>query len=165
MTVAALESLGMIYTFGAEVNSMMDERVFISLLGIGSAVIDNVPLVAASIGMFREGLDDQIWHFIAYAAGTGGSMLIIGSAAGVVAMGMEKISFFWYLKRISLLAAIGYFAGIGTFLLMPTTHKEVSDNKAENKKETSIEHANKIKDENKSIQFSHNYLNENVTKE
>lgn len=165
MTVAALESLGMIYTFGAEVNSMMDERVFISLLGIGSAVIDNVPLVAASIGMFREGLDDQIWHFIAYAAGTGGSMLIIGSAAGVVAMGMEKISFFWYLKRISLLAAIGYFAGIGTFLLMPTTHKEVSDNKAENKKETSIEHANKIKDENKSIKFSHNYLNENVTKE
>jgi Na+/H+ antiporter NhaD/arsenite permease-like protein len=70
-------------------------------------------------------MNDQIWHFIAYAAGTGGSLLIIGSAAGVVAMGMEKISFFWYLKRMTLLAALGYFAGIGTFLLMPTTHKEV----------------------------------------
>ena len=127
MTVAALESLGMIYTFGDNVNSMMDERIFITLLGVGSAVIDNVPLVAASIGMFQEAMNDQIWHFIAYAAGTGGSLLIIGSAAGVVAMGMEKISFFWYLKRITFLAAIGYFAGIGTFLLMPTTHKEVRD--------------------------------------
>ena len=68
-------------------------------LGIGSAVIDNVPLVAASLGMFTEPLDDQLWHFIAYSAGTGGSMLIIGSAAGVVAMGMEKIDFFWYLKK------------------------------------------------------------------
>ena len=125
MTVAALESLGMIYTFGDDVNSMMDERIFITLLGLGSAVIDNVPLVAASIGMFQEAMNDQIWHFIAYAAGTGGSLLIIGSAAGVVAMGMEKISFFWYLKRMTLLAALGYFAGIGTFLLMPTTHKEV----------------------------------------
>ena len=125
MTVAALESLGMIYTFGDDVNSMMDERIFITLLGVGSAVIDNVPLVAASIGMFQEAMNDQIWHFIAYAAGTGGSLLIIGSAAGVVAMGMEKISFFWYLKRMTLLAALGYFAGIGTFLLMPTTHKEV----------------------------------------
>ena len=118
MTVAALESLGMIFTFGNEVNGMMDERVFVSLLGIGSAIIDNVPLVAASMGMFQEPMDANVWHFIAYAAGTGGSMLIIGSAAGVVAMGMENISFFWYLKRISLLALIGYFAGIGVFLIL-----------------------------------------------
>lgn len=118
MTVAALESLGMIFTFGNEVNAMMDERVFVSLLGIGSAIIDNVPLVAASMGMFPDAMDSNVWHFIAFAAGTGGSMLIIGSAAGVVAMGMENISFFWYLRRISLLALIGYVAGIGVFLIL-----------------------------------------------
>lgn len=118
MTVAALESLGMIYTFGNTVNAQMDQDLFVSLLGIGSAIIDNVPLVAASMGMFPDVMDSRVWHFIAYAAGTGGSMLIIGSAAGVVAMGMENISFFWYLKRISLLALIGYFAGIGVFLIL-----------------------------------------------
>ncbi len=167
MTVAALESLGMVYTFGDQVNSMMDERVFISLLGIGSAIIDNVPLVAASIGMFQEGLDDQIWHFIAYAAGTGGSMLIIGSAAGVVAMGMEKISFFWYLKRMTLLAAIGYFAGIAVFLLMPTADKKAKDKKEEHKTEKNIGHHGKVFEEqtNQSKQFSSNYLNERVTKQ
>ena len=69
------------------------------------------------MGMFQEPMDAGIWHLIAYAAGTGGSMLIIGSAAGVVAMGMEKISFFWYLKNISLLALIGYLAGAGVFFL------------------------------------------------
>jgi len=118
MTVAALESLGMVFTFGNEVNSMMDERIFVSLLGAGSAIIDNVPLVAASMGMFPDAMDANVWHFIAYAAGTGGSMLIIGSAAGVVAMGMENIEFFWYMKRISLLALIGYVAGIGVFLIL-----------------------------------------------
>lgn len=115
MTVAALESLGIIFTFGQDVNASMDENLFIVLLGAGSAVIDNVPLVAASMGMFQEGMDAQVWHFIAYAAGTGGSMLVIGSAAGVVAMGMEKISFFWYLKNISLLALIGYLAGAAVY--------------------------------------------------
>lgn len=120
MTVAALESLGLIFTFGQDVQSAMPNDVFIMLLGGGSAVIDNVPLVAASMGMFdvtQFGTDDHIWHFIAYAAGTGGSMLIIGSAAGVVAMGMEKISFFWYLKNIAWLALIGYLAGAGVYLL------------------------------------------------
>lgn len=121
MTVAALESLGLIFTFGESVQSAMSNNTFIMLLGAGSAVIDNVPLVAASMGMFdisQYGTDNSIWHFIAYAAGTGGSMLIIGSAAGVVAMGMEKISFFWYLKNITWLALIGYLAGAGVFLLM-----------------------------------------------
>lgn len=117
MTVAALESLGMIFTFGQDVNAAMDQNLFIILLGAGSAVIDNVPLVAASMGMFQEMMDSNVWHFIAYAAGTGGSMLIIGSAAGVVAMGMEKISFFWYLRNISLLALIGYLGGVGIILL------------------------------------------------
>ncbi len=117
MTVAALESLGMIFMFGNSVRASMDENVFILLLGVGSAIIDNVPLVAASMGMFQEPMDSGIWHLIAYSAGTGGSMLIIGSAAGVVAMGMEKISFFWYLKNISLLALIGFLAGAGVFFL------------------------------------------------
>lgn len=117
MTVAAMESLGLIFNFGQVVSASMPESLFVSLLGVGSAVIDNVPLVAASIGMFQEAKDENVWHFIAYAAGTGGSMLIIGSAAGVVAMGMEKISFGWYLKNITLLALAGYLAGI-TFLML-----------------------------------------------
>jgi Na+/H+ antiporter NhaD/arsenite permease-like protein len=118
MTVAAMESLGLIFQFGQDVNARIDENVFVSLLGVSSAIIDNVPLVAASIGMFQDAPDANVWHFIAYAAGTGGSMLIIGSAAGVVAMGMEKITFFWYLKNITLLALLGYIAGIGAFLLI-----------------------------------------------
>jgi Na+/H+ antiporter NhaD/arsenite permease-like protein len=95
----------------------MPQNVFVTAMGATSAVIDNVPLVAASIGMFQESTDAVIWHQIAYAAGTGGSMLIIGSAAGVVAMGMEKISFVWYLKNVSLIALIGYLAGIGVLFL------------------------------------------------
>ncbi|MEY4658408.1 MAG: hypothetical protein RJB36_174, partial [Bacteroidota bacterium] len=118
MTVAAMESLGMIFSFGSQIQESMDVNIFVTLLGIASAIIDNVPIVAASMGMFQYASDHEVWHLIAYAAGTGGSMLIIGSAAGVVAMGMEKISFLWYLQRISLLAALGYFAGIGTFFLL-----------------------------------------------
>lgn len=117
MTVAALESLGLVFNFGQSVQSNMHDDVFVLLLGAGSAVIDNVPLVAASMGMFNAPVDDHIWQFIAYSAGTGGSMLIIGSAAGVVAMGMERISFFWYLKNMSWLALIGYLAGAGFYLL------------------------------------------------
>jgi len=118
MTVAALESLGLIFSFGQDVQASMDSNVFIMLLGAGSAVIDNVPLVAASMGMYDVnvvGTDNSIWHFIAYSAGTGGSMLIIGSAAGVVAMGMEKISFFWYLKNIAWLALVGFLAGAAVY--------------------------------------------------
>lgn len=118
MTVAALESLGLVFSFGNSVNQSMNTDVFVMLLGVGSAIIDNVPLVAASMGMFQESIDHHVWHFIAYAAGTGGSMLIIGSAAGVVAMGMEKISFFWYLKNITWLATVGYLAGAGLYLLI-----------------------------------------------
>lgn len=119
MTVAALESLGLIFEFGKDVQLVMDNKYFILLLGVGSAIIDNVPLVAASMGMFDMNtyvMDDHLWHFIAYAAGTGGSMLIIGSAAGVVAMGMEKISFFWYLKNITWLALLGYILGAIFFI-------------------------------------------------
>jgi len=118
MTVSAMESIGTISNFGQTVSQYIPETLFVTLLGLCSAVIDNVPLVAASIGMFTASPDANVWHFIAYAAGTGGSILILGSAAGVVAMGMEKISFVWYLKNISLLAIAGYFAGIGVFLLL-----------------------------------------------
>jgi Na+/H+ antiporter NhaD/arsenite permease-like protein len=117
MTVAALESLGLVFNLGSTIQQAIDINLFVLLLGAGSAIIDNVPLVAASMGMFDLDLDNPVWHFIAYSAGTGGSMLIIGSAAGVVAMGMEKISFFWYFKNISWLAALGYLTGACSFLL------------------------------------------------
>ena len=113
----ALESLGIVFNLGKSVQESIPINFFVLLLGAGSAVIDNVPLVAASMGMFDLAMDDAVWHFIAYSAGTGGSMLIIGSAAGVVAMGMEKISFFWYLKNIAWLATIGYLTGACSFLL------------------------------------------------
>ncbi len=119
MAVAALESLGYLFNYAEAMNEAIPQTdIVVMLLGIGSAVIDNVPLVAASMGMFSEGADDPLWHFIAYSAGTGGSMLIIGSAAGVVAMGMEKIDFFWYLKKIAWLAFIGFAAGAIVFILM-----------------------------------------------
>ena len=119
LAVAALESLGLLFEFAGTLNATIpNSDIVIMLLGVGSAVIDNVPLVAASIVMFSELLDDPLWHFIAFSAGTGGSMLIIGSAAGVVAMGMEKIDFFWYLKKISWLAAIGFLGGSFTFMLL-----------------------------------------------
>ena len=117
MTVAALESLGLVFNLGKNIQESIPINFFVILLGFGSAVIDNVPLVAASMGMFDLEIDNTVWHFIAYSAGTGGSMLIIGSAAGVVAMGMEKISFFWYLKNIAWLAAVGYLTGACSFLL------------------------------------------------
>ncbi|WP_422105823.1 sodium:proton antiporter NhaD [Winogradskyella sp.] len=128
MAVAALESLGILFGFannlqdtmpmlGTELHGEGVSDLVVLLLGVGSAVIDNVPLVAASLGMFSEPLDNELWHFIAYSAGTGGSMLIIGSAAGVVAMGMEKIDFFWYLKKISWLALVGFIAGAAAFMV------------------------------------------------
>ncbi|OAB79659.1 sodium:proton antiporter NhaD [Cochleicola gelatinilyticus] len=95
-----------------------NQDVVVILLGVLSAIIDNVPLVAASMGMYDSPTDSVLWHFIAYSAGTGGSMLIIGSAAGVAAMGMERIDFIWYLKKITWLAFIGFIAGAGVFLLI-----------------------------------------------
>ncbi len=96
--------------------SVPNQYIVVSILGVLSAIIDNVPLVAATMGMYDYPIDHSIWHFIAYAAGTGGSMLIIGSAAGVAAMGMEKIDFIWYFKKITWLALLGYVAGIIVFL-------------------------------------------------
>lgn len=87
------------------------------LIGVFSSVIDNVPLVAASMGMYSFPMDHYFWEMLAYCAGTGGSILIIGSAAGVAVMGMEKIDFIWYLKHISWIALVGYLAGAGVFIL------------------------------------------------
>ena len=119
LAVAALESLGILFHYAESLNEAIPNTdIVVMLFGVGSAVIDNVPLVAASMGMFGESMDSPLWHFIAYSAGTGGSMLIIGSAAGVVAMGMEKIDFFWYLKKIAWLAFIGFISGAGAFILL-----------------------------------------------
>ena len=119
LAVAALESLGILFHAAASLNEAIPNTdIVVMLFGVGSAIIDNVPLVAASMGMFSESIDNPLWHFIAYSAGTGGSMLIIGSAAGVVAMGMEKIDFFWYLKKIAWLALVGFLAGAVAFVLM-----------------------------------------------
>ena len=131
MAVAALESLGVLFNFANDMNATVPmlgtepniegygvSDLVVMLMGVASAVIDNVPLVAASIGMFSNPEDSPLWHFIAYSAGTGGSMLIIGSAAGVVAMGMEKINFFWYMKKISWLAFIGFLVGSAAFMVI-----------------------------------------------
>ncbi len=127
MAVGALEALGIVFGVGQWLVSTFENvdwilfeglDIVVFVLGFLSAAIDNVPLVAASMGMFGEAIDNPLWHGIAYAAGTGGSMVIIGSAAGVVAMGMEKIDFMWYIKKIAFLAFIGYLAGFITFILL-----------------------------------------------
>jgi len=96
------------------------QSVIVMLIGMASAIVDNVPLVAAAMGMYSLAQyppDHFFWEFLAYCAGTGGSILIIGSAAGVAAMGLEKIHFFWYVRKISGLALVGYLAGAGVYLL------------------------------------------------
>jgi Na+/H+ antiporter NhaD/arsenite permease-like protein len=118
MSVAAIESLGLLHMLADQLDAFFPNRdIVILLLGTFSALFDNVPLVAASMGMYDAPIDDRLWHFIAYAAGTGGSMMIIGSAAGVAAMGLEKIDFIWFFKRISLLAFLGFISGAGVYLL------------------------------------------------
>ena len=103
----------------------MDEKIgnrnlIVMSIGLLSSIVDNVPLVAAAMGMYtmqQYPPDHNFWEFLAYCTGTGGSVLIIGSAAGVAIMGIEKINFIWYMKRISLLALIGYFAGALAYIL------------------------------------------------
>ncbi len=115
IAIAALQSTGQLALLSQMMNEKIgDLNIIVPAIGLLSAVVDNVPLIAASMGMYDINVypaDSYIWEFLAYCAGTGGSILIIGSAAGVAAMGMEKIDFIWYLKKIAWLAAIGYFAG------------------------------------------------------
>ncbi len=122
LAVGALQSMEILSHFANWLDETIgDQRIIITLIGILSSIVDNVPLVAASMGMYDMSVyyqDHLIWEYLAYCAGTGGSILIIGSAAGVAVMGMEKIDFIWYIKRISLLAMLGYFAGAIIYLII-----------------------------------------------
>lgn len=119
LAIAGLETLGNLRLFAEALTSFIGDKSLIAMvLGVASAVIDNVPLVAAAMGMYDDAMDSTFWHLIAYTCGTGGSMLIIGSAAGVAAMGLERIDFIWYFKKISWLAALGYLAGILVFEIL-----------------------------------------------
>ena len=121
LSVAALQTIGVLTGIAGWMNETIGNINVITVsIGLLSAIIDNVPLVAAAQGMYgldTYPTDHYFWTFLAYCAGTGGSCLIIGSAAGVAAMGLEKIEFFWYLKNISLFALLGYLAGAGVFIL------------------------------------------------
>jgi Na+/H+ antiporter NhaD/arsenite permease-like protein len=122
LSISALQTSGVLTSLANSLNSAFSsQNTILVLTGFMSAIIDNVPLVAAYQGMYPLSeyiTDSSFWHLLAYCSGTGGSMLIIGSAAGVVAMGIEKISFGWYLKNISLLAVLGYLAGFGVYLII-----------------------------------------------
>ncbi|MFZ9680298.1 MAG: sodium:proton antiporter NhaD [Bacteroidia bacterium] len=122
LAIGALETVNILHLLAEWLDHTVGNLSgIVFLIGLLSAVIDNVPLVAASMGMYELSvypMDNWMWHFMAYCAGVGGSVLIIGSAAGVAVMGMEKIDFGWYLKKISWLALLGYSAGAGVYLLM-----------------------------------------------
>ena len=137
MAVGALSQAGILGNLATYLNNKFHDVYIINIIiGILSSIVDNVPLVAACMDMYPVMTDATaalaadpsyamlfvedglFWHLLAFSAGVGGSMLIIGSAAGVVAMGIEKISFTWYLRRISWMALAGYLAGIGTIALI-----------------------------------------------
>lgn len=125
--VAGLESLHVLEKLSAWLDQTIgNQDLIVVLIGLLSAIVDNVPLVAATMGMYDLSTfpaDSKLWEFIAYCAGTGGSVLIIGSAAGVAVMGIEKIDFIWYLKKMSVIALLGYFAGAGAYLIIyPLMH-------------------------------------------
>ena len=132
MTVASLEEIGVLHSFGEWLDTASGGNSFIvtGIIGLVSAIVDNVPLVASCMGMYEVAgpaaagtelahfmVDGSFWQLLAFCAGTGGSILIIGSAAGVAVMGLEKISFGWYLKHVSWLALLGYFAGMVVYWL------------------------------------------------
>src|SRR5688572_7656594 len=121
ISISALQVTGQLSQLAAWLSdTIINDAAIVTSMGLLSAIVDNVPLVAAPQGMYsldQYPTDHFFWVFLAYATGTGGSALIIGSAAGVAAMGMEKVTFFWYLKRITWLALVGYFAGILIYLL------------------------------------------------
>ncbi len=126
LAVAGLQSANHLKTMADLLNVWFDGNIYSIniIIGLLSAIVDNVPLVAGSMGMYEiasSGAFAQngvFWQFLAFCAGTGGSALIIGSAAGVAVMGLEKIDFMWYVKKISILALIGYFSGVGTYILL-----------------------------------------------
>jgi Na+/H+ antiporter NhaD/arsenite permease-like protein len=129
LAVGALEEIGILTDFASVLDENIKHPVLIAtLIGFLSAIVDNVPLVAASMGMYKLTFyptDSNFWEAVAYAAGTGGSMLIIGSAAGVVFMGIEDVDFFWYLKNITLAALIGFLGGIVAYVFIHMSFLEL----------------------------------------
>ncbi|GHS91210.1 sodium:proton antiporter [Bacteroidia bacterium] len=122
MAVAAMQTCGQLTMLSQSLDKIPMEEpgkyyLITGIIGVLSSIVDNVPLVAGAMGMYNFPVDHYFWEFLAYAAGTGGSILIIGSAAGVAVMGMEKIDFIWYLKKISLLALVGYIAGCAIYII------------------------------------------------
>ena len=123
MAVACLSEIGVLTAMGRGLESISDGNHYLvtGIIGVLSSIVDNVPLVAGCMGMYPiaptgdMAVDGIFWQLLAYCAGVGGSMLIIGSAAGVVVMGLEKITFGWYMKRITWVAFVGYVAGILTY--------------------------------------------------
>lgn len=123
LAVAGLQSAGHLSMLAGGMDTAFNHNYYLidMVIGVLSSIVDNVPLVAGVMGMYDLStfpMDSMLWVFLAYCAGTGGSILIIGSAAGVAVMGMEKIDFIWYLKRITPYALLGYLAGAGVFVLM-----------------------------------------------
>ncbi|TAE72191.1 MAG: sodium:proton antiporter [Bacteroidetes bacterium] len=121
VAIGSLSATGVLTSFAKILDTYLGyTEIIMIFIGLASAVVDNVPLVAAAQGMYSlkdYGADHKLWELLAYCAGTGGSILIIGSAAGVAVMGMEKIDFFWYVKKVSLAALLGYFAGVAVYLV------------------------------------------------
>lgn len=128
MAVACLQEIGVLTQLGGSLNTVVNENHYAvtGIIGVLSSIVDNVPLVAGCMGMYPiqamgdMSVDGIFWQLLAYCAGVGGSMLIIGSAAGVVVMGLEKITFGWYMKKISWIAFVGYIAGIFCYWLIRT---------------------------------------------
>lgn len=127
LCVSALDVAGLLSQLAQFLDrTVQNISVIATLIGILSAIVDNVPLVAAGMGMYDLATypqDSFLWQMLAYCAGTGGSILIIGSAAGVALMGMEKINFMWYFRKISLTALVSYFVGVGVYLIQHTLYK------------------------------------------
>lgn len=125
LAVATLQETGVLTAFGQWLNEVSNGNHYLvtGVIGVVSSIVDNVPLVAGCMDMYAIAptgdfaCDGLFWQLLAYCAGVGGSMLIIGSAAGVVVMGLEKISFGWYLRRFTWIAFVGYIAGIGAYAL------------------------------------------------
>ena len=128
MAVACLEDVGVLIALGKFLNEAFNGNHYLvtGIIGVLSSIIDNVPLVAGCMGMYPVqavgdmAVDGIFWQLLAYCAGVGGSLLIIGSAAGVVVMGLEKITFGWYMKHVSWIALVGYLAGIVSYHIIRT---------------------------------------------
>lgn len=122
MAIGGLESFGYLELLAEHLNDWIgNQYLIVTIIGVASSIVDNVPLVAATMGMYSIidfPINHPMWEYLAYCAGTGGSLLIIGSAAGVAVMGMEKIEFGWYAKNIGLIALLGYVSGALVYLFI-----------------------------------------------